>query len=92
LLTTMYSVMLPRNPPPKKFKQLLDVFRSSQRIDRLIELNLVAGANFALGWIRNWHLRLNYSSIVDGFRVARTRGTTRRTQKIRTQGAERVRS
>jgi hypothetical protein len=30
LLTTMYSVMLPRNPPPKFFKQLLDVFRSSQ--------------------------------------------------------------
>jgi hypothetical protein len=29
---------------------------------------------------------------VDGFRVARTRGTTRRTQKIRMQGAERVRS
>jgi hypothetical protein len=29
---------------------------------------------------------------VDGFRVARTRGTTRRTQKIRTQGAECVRS
>jgi hypothetical protein len=50
-LTTMYSVMLPRNPPPESFNQLLDVFRSSQRIHRLIELNLVAGANFALGWI-----------------------------------------
>jgi hypothetical protein len=29
-LTTMYFVMLPRNPPPKGFKQLLDAFRSSQ--------------------------------------------------------------
>jgi hypothetical protein len=29
-LTTMYSVMLPRNPPPANFKQLLDAFRSSQ--------------------------------------------------------------
>jgi hypothetical protein len=62
-LTTMYSVMLPRNPLPRSFKQLLDVFRSSQRIHRLIELNLVAGANFALGWIRKWHPRLNYSSM-----------------------------
>jgi hypothetical protein len=51
-LTTMYSVMLPRNPLPGSFTQLLDVFRSSQRIHRLIELNLLAGANFALGWIR----------------------------------------
>jgi hypothetical protein len=62
-LTTMYSVMLPRNPSPKSFKQLLDAFRSSQRIHHLIELNLVAGANFALGWIRKWHPRLNYSSM-----------------------------
>jgi hypothetical protein len=62
-LTTMYSVMLPRNPPPKIFKQLLDAFRSSQQIHRLIELNLVVGANFALGWIRKWHPRTNYSSM-----------------------------
>jgi hypothetical protein len=60
---TMYSVMLPCNPLPGGFKQLLDVFRSSQRIHRLIELNLVVGANFALGWIWKWHPRLNYSSM-----------------------------
>jgi hypothetical protein len=62
-LTTMYSVMLPRNPLPGSFPLLLDTFRSSQRIYRLIELNLVAGANFALGWVRKWHPRLNYSSM-----------------------------
>jgi hypothetical protein len=59
--------MLPRNPLPGSFKQLLDVFRTSQRIHRLIELNLVAGANFALGWIRKWHPRLNYSSMLLSF-------------------------
>jgi hypothetical protein len=62
-LTTMYSIMLPCNPPPESFKQLLDAFRLSQRIHRLIELNLVASANFALGWIRKWHPRLNFSSM-----------------------------
>jgi hypothetical protein len=62
-LTTMYSVMLPRNPLPGSFPLLLDTFRSSQRIHRLIELNLVAGANFALGWVCKWHPRLNYSSM-----------------------------
>jgi hypothetical protein len=51
-LITMHSVMLPRNPLPATFPLLLDTFRSSQRIHRLIELNLVAGANFSLGWIR----------------------------------------
>jgi hypothetical protein len=51
-LITMHSVMLPRNPLPGSFPLLLDTFRSSQHIHRLIELNLVAGANFALGWMR----------------------------------------
>jgi hypothetical protein len=59
----MHSVMLPHNPLPRSFPLLLDTFRSSQRIHRLIELNLVAGANFALGWMRKWHPRLNYSSM-----------------------------
>jgi hypothetical protein len=60
---TMYSVMLPRNPLPRSFPQPLDAFRSSQQIHRLIELNLVVGANFALGWTRKWPPRLNYSSM-----------------------------
>jgi hypothetical protein len=62
-LITIHSVMLPRNPLPATSPLLLDTFRSSQRIHRLIELNLVAGANFSLGWIRKWHPRLNYSSM-----------------------------
>jgi hypothetical protein len=48
-LTTIYSVMLPRNPPPENFGKLLEVLRTSRRIHRLIELNLVAGTNFFLG-------------------------------------------
>jgi hypothetical protein len=62
-LTAMHSVMLPRNPLPGTFPQLLAVFRSTQRIHRLIELNLVGGANFALGWTRKWHPRLNIISM-----------------------------
>jgi hypothetical protein len=59
----MHSVMLPRNPLPGSFPLLLDTFRYSQQIHRLIELNLVVGANFALRWVRKWHPRLNYSSM-----------------------------
>jgi hypothetical protein len=62
-LTTMFSIMLPRNPPPKNFGHLLEVFRTSRCIHRLIELNRIAGANFALGWIRKWHPRLNFSTM-----------------------------
>jgi hypothetical protein len=62
-LTTMFLVMLSRNPLPENFGQLLEVFKTSQRIHRLIELNLVAGANFALGWVRKWHSKLNFNTI-----------------------------
>jgi hypothetical protein len=59
--------MLPQNPPPENFGQLLEVFRTSQGIHRLIELNLVAGANFALGWVQKWHPRLNFVTMSLGF-------------------------
>jgi hypothetical protein len=59
-LTTMYSVMLPCNAMPRDFRQLLETFRTSQRVHLLIKLNLIAGANFALGWMRKWHPRLDY--------------------------------
>jgi hypothetical protein len=55
--------MLPRNPPPENFGQLLEVFRTSRRIHQLIELNLIASANFALGWVRKWHPKLNFSTM-----------------------------
>jgi hypothetical protein len=65
-LTTMFSVMLPRNPLLENFGQLLEVFKTSRHIHRLIELNLVAGANFALGWVRKWHSKLNFNTISHG--------------------------
>jgi hypothetical protein len=42
---------------------LLETFRISQRVHLLIKLNLIAGANFALGWMQKWHPRLNYDSM-----------------------------
>jgi hypothetical protein len=80
--------MLPRNPPPESFKQPLDVFRSSQRIHHLIELNLVAGANFALGWIQKWHPRLNFSSM--SLSLPTGRATLRVHMDARLQPARRI--
>jgi hypothetical protein len=62
----MFSVMLHGNPLLENFGQLLEVFKMSQRIHRLIELKLVVGANFALGWVRKWHSKLNFNTISQG--------------------------
>jgi hypothetical protein len=41
----------------------LEIFRTSQRIHRVIELNLIACANFALAWVRKWHSKINFNTI-----------------------------
>jgi hypothetical protein len=51
-LWTTLMVVLWRNPPPKSFRGLLDAFKSSRHIHHLLKLQLVAGAQFALGWVR----------------------------------------
>jgi hypothetical protein len=77
-LTTMFSVMLPWNPFPEKFHQLLDTFRSSDRIHNLIRLNLVAGANFALSWIWNCKPETDFEVISWRFPPHRSRGVLMR--------------
>jgi hypothetical protein len=71
-LTTMYSIMLPCNPMPRDFRQLLETFRTSQRVHLLIKLNLIAGANFALGWMRKWNPRLNFDRMSQSLPPGRT--------------------
>jgi hypothetical protein len=65
-LMMMFLMMLSRNPFPENFGQLLKLFKTSQCIHRLIQLNLVAGAKFALGWVWKWHLKLNFNTMSQG--------------------------
>jgi hypothetical protein len=66
-LMTIMSVMLPRNPPPKNFHQLLDAFKSSKHIHRLVKLQLAVGAQFALTWMCKWKSQTVFETISKGF-------------------------
>jgi hypothetical protein len=70
--------MLPTNPFPENFHQLLDIFKSSQRIHRLIKLNLIAGANFALACIPKWKAHTDFETISKGFPLHRYKGVLMR--------------
>jgi hypothetical protein len=72
----MFLVMLPRNPFPVNFCELLDVFKTSRCIHRLLELNLIAGANFALAWVQKWHPQLDFSNMSQGLPPQRSRPTS----------------
>jgi hypothetical protein len=56
----------------RDFRQLLETFRMSQRVHLLIKLNLIAGANFALGWMRKWNPRLNFDRMSQSLPLGRT--------------------
>jgi hypothetical protein len=71
--TTMFSIILPRNPSPTGFHELLDVFKTSRCIHCLIELNLTVDANFALAWVRKWHPRLDFDAMSQGLPSQRSR-------------------
>jgi hypothetical protein len=61
LMTTL-TVMLPRTPlPPENFCGLRNAFKSSRNIQHLVKLQLVAGAQFALGWVHKWKPKIDFN-------------------------------
>jgi hypothetical protein len=82
-LTTIFTFMLSRNWPPENFRQLLNAFKSSQRVHRRVKLQLVAGAQFSLTWLRKWKPQLDFQTISKGFpdagRITTQLGTPRGT-------------
>jgi hypothetical protein len=72
-LTTIFYVMLAINPFPVSFCEFLDVFKTSRHIHHLIELHLIAGANFALASVRKWHPQLNFNAMSQGLPPQRSR-------------------
>jgi hypothetical protein len=56
----------------------MDLFKTSRRIHCLIELNLIAGANFALAWVQKWHPRLKFNTMSQGLPPQRYRMTLMR--------------
>jgi hypothetical protein len=74
-VTTMFSVMIPRNLFPTNFCELLDIFKTSQCIHRLIEMNPIAGANFALAWVLKCHPPLNFDNMSQGLPPQRSWST-----------------
>jgi hypothetical protein len=67
----------PKKSLPASFRELLDVFKTSRHIHRLIE-NLIAGANFALAWVQKWHPQLNFNVMSQGLPPQRSRMTLMR--------------
>ena len=59
--------MFPRNPAPKDFTELMGKFSRVADVHNFVKLQLVAGAKFALAWVRVHKPRLDIDAISQGF-------------------------
>jgi hypothetical protein len=73
-LTMTLIVLLLRNPPPESVQGLLEAFGSSRNIHRLVKLQHLAGAQFALAWVRKWKKKLDFDKISKGFPPRKSKG------------------
>jgi hypothetical protein len=62
----VYNAMFPRNPQPENLTQLMDKFRDVRNIHDFVKAQLVAGAKFALIWLRIYHPKIDLDKVVEG--------------------------
>jgi hypothetical protein len=56
--------MFTRNPEPEEFTDLLAKFKSAEDVCGLVRAQMIAGAKFALIWIRICHSKINLDEVV----------------------------
>ena len=65
-LAMVYNAMFPRNPQPENLTQLMDKFKDVCNIHDFVKAQMVAGAKFALIWLRIYQSKLDHDKVVDG--------------------------
>jgi hypothetical protein len=63
----VYKTLFPRNPQPEEFADLLAKFKNVQDILGLVRAQMIAGAKFALIWIRICHSKIDLDDVVREF-------------------------
>jgi hypothetical protein len=65
-LAMVYNAMFPRNPQPENLAQLMDKFKDMRNIHDFVKAQMVAGAKFALIWLRIYHPKMDLDKVVNG--------------------------
>jgi hypothetical protein len=61
----VYNAMFPRNPQPATLPDLMKKFKNVHRIHDFVKAQLMAGARFALIWLKICHLKLDLNNVID---------------------------
>jgi hypothetical protein len=82
-LSIVYNAMFSQNPQPGNLTELMGKFRYTQSIHDFAKAQMVAGAKFALIWLKVCHSKLDFSSVIDTF----YRKTSKRRVNVDTHNA-----
>jgi hypothetical protein len=66
MLGMVYNAMFPRNPQRKSFSELMEKFKDMRDIHIFIKAQLVAGAKFALAWLKIHHPKIDLEEVAKG--------------------------
>jgi hypothetical protein len=58
--------MFSRNPQPENLTQLMVKFKDVRNIHNFVKAQMVAGTNFALIWLRIYHLEMDLDEVMQG--------------------------
>jgi hypothetical protein len=64
-LAMVYNAMFPQNPQPTNLPELMKKFKNVHQIHDLVKAQLMAGARFALIWLKICYPKLDLSSVID---------------------------
>jgi hypothetical protein len=64
-LAMIYNALFSRNPHPANLTELMDKFRDVESIHDFVKAQLVAGAKFALIWLRICYSKLDFNNVFD---------------------------
>jgi CII-binding regulator of phage lambda lysogenization HflD len=64
-LAMVYNAAFPRNPQPATLPDLMKKFKNVHQIHDFVKAQLMAGARFALIWLKICHLKLDLNNVID---------------------------
>jgi hypothetical protein len=62
-----YNAMFPWNPRPENLTELMDKFKDVHNIHDFVKAQMVAGAKFALIWLKICHSKLDLDKVFESF-------------------------
>jgi hypothetical protein len=66
ILAMIYNTLFPRNAQPQGVLELMKAFKSAEKVQEFIKIQLIAGAKFALAWLRVHKPRLDLEVMSQG--------------------------